>query len=223
MKYTTKAYPLKQMVILGLGISIIWIGMHKQPTSVKAIQINQNASFGKVVQVEKPDGFKPVYVSPTEYPNPFKAPKPVVAPIKINAYSYALGKTLKHEGGYGIDNNGYAVNRGINQKWYKPLKGFPKHVKNLSYTQTEAYYKAKYWQPLKLKDSYSSEYQAFIFDTAVNKGVHTAKRIDRQAKGDLEKAKALRIAHIRKWACKCKQNKKYQTSLIKRVRSFTNG
>lgn len=229
LKPKPKPYPIKQVVIVGLALSIAWIGIHKQPSSLKASTINHNMSIseshGKVVSVTHSE---PMIKKEILYPNPFKNSSvsfgKVVspAPVKINAYSYAFQKTLKHEGGYGIDNNGYAVNRGINQKWYKPSKGYPKHVKNLTYKQTEAYYKAHYWQPLKLKDTYSREYQAFIFDTAVNKSVYVARKIDRQAMGDLEKAKALRIAHINRW-CKCKQNKKYQIGLIKRVRSFTNG
>jgi hypothetical protein len=114
------------------------------------------------------------------------------------AFYKAVKRTFKHEGGLGIDNNGYAVNFGINQKWYKPLKGYPKSVKDLTRTQAIEYARINYWLPLNL-NAQSLEYKAFIFDTAFNKGVDVGQRIDSYAQGDLKLAKQKRKSHLQKW------------------------
>jgi Glycosyl hydrolase 108 len=89
-------------------------------------------------------------------------------------YLSAFNQTLKHEGGLGIDNNGYAVNYGINQKWYRPFKGMPKTVNDLNKQFASKYYYFKYFKPLNLNANYSQVYINFIFDTAVNKSVRVA-------------------------------------------------
>ncbi len=143
---------------------------------------------------------------------------------QINAFDYAVKLTLKHEGGYGIDNNGYPVNFGINQAFYSPLKGYPQRVKHLTRSQAIEYYKAKYWNPLCLDNAnFSLEYKALIFDTAVNKGLYAAMKINKKARGSIVRAKLLRLAHLKSWARSGRTGtcgKKCLISLENRVKSF---
>ncbi len=139
------------------------------------------------------------------------------------AYDIAFNRTLQHEKGYGIDNNGYAVNYGVNQRWYTPLKGFPIHVSGLNKDLVRKYYYHYYFKPLHLDLKYNQEYINFIFDTAVNKSVRLSNVIDKKANGDLELAKQLRIKHLKSWFLSgntgtCRESC-YQ-ALVKRVESF---
>lgn len=140
---------------------------------------------------------------------------------KVNAFDEAFAFTLKHEGGLCIDSNGAWANRGVNQAYYHPLPGMPRSVKNLSLAQTKKYYKVKYWAPLHLeRGNYSRRYQMFLFDTAVNKGVGRAGKLHAKAKGDLDKAIALRKAHVHDWVKLSKQNRIYKAGLLRRAESF---
>jgi len=135
----------------------------------------------------------------------------------------AVRITFKHEGGRGIDNNGYKVNYGINQLWYKPLKGYPKSVWNLTRTQAIEYARVNYWLPLRLNGQHSEAYEAFIFDTAFNKSVVVGQKIHQLANGDLEVAKKARLGHLKAWRAGGRVGtcgKACYSSLIKRVNTY---
>ena len=129
-----------------------------------------------------------------------------------NDFEKAVNYVLKIEGGYGIDNNNYPVNFGINQKWYTPLKGFPLKVKDLTKTQAIQYYKKHYWDTLPFNPKHLPlRMSIYYFDTAVNKGMSVCKRIYNICGSDYECAIAERKAHLEKWFASkntgtCKQN-----------------
>jgi hypothetical protein len=135
----------------------------------------------------------------------------------------AVRITFKHEGGRGIDNNGYKVNYGINQLWYTPLKGYPKSVWNLTRTQAIEYARVNYWLPLRLNGQHSEAYEAFIFDTAFNKSVVIGQKINQLANGDLEVAKKARLGHLKAWRAGGRVGtcgKACYSSLVERVNTY---
>lgn len=144
---------------------------------------------------------------------------------RSNDFAKAVNYVLKIEGGYGIDNNYYPVNFGINQKWYIPLKGFPKKVKDLSKTQAIQYYKKHYWDTLPFNPKHLPlRMSIYYFDTAVNKGMSICKKIYNICGSDYECAIAERKAHLEKWFANkntgtCKKN--CYKALLKRASKIT--
>jgi hypothetical protein len=157
----------------------------------------------------------PIWQSPYKTKAPVQAARPTVlakAPVQLPKWTWtnkqkeaklldqALQATLRFEGGYTRnDSNGYPAMYGINQQFYKPLPGYPKHVSRLTKAQAVNYYKRKYYNPAWDKKGYSPEYRAFLFDTAVQHGF-TVKKIEAQSKGNIRKGVNARLAHTRRWA-----------------------
>lgn len=90
------------------------------------------------------------------------------------SFDSALKFTLSHEGGLGIDNNGAAVNYGINQKANPDVD-----VKSLTKEGAAAIYKANYWNAIG-GDALAGKDPALataVFDTAVLAGPAKAKEL----------------------------------------------
>lgn len=126
--------------------------------------------------------------------SPFSGfPKPTNTPKMADreVYNKAFHLLLMGEGGYSPcdPGNGRPVNMGVNQQYYRRLKGYPRNVKDLTRQQVFNYYYQLYWSPLKLsKKGYSVRYQCLLFDTAVQFGVGGARELERASRGDVHKA-----------------------------------
>jgi len=113
-------------------------------------------------------------------------------------FSDALQNTLQFEGGYSNSPNdagGPTIN-GISSKWFP--EDFKTQVSLINSGNTDAanahlqdFYKKNFWDPID-GDSLSPAMQNVAFDTAVNNGVPTAKKLMVQAGDDPDALLALR-------------------------------
>lgn len=85
----------------------------------------------------------------------------------------AIEFVFQFEGGYVFDPNdpGGETKYGISHKSYPKLD-----IKNLTIEHAQEIYRRDYWQSCKC-DELSSPMSIVVFDTAVNQGVHLAKRL----------------------------------------------
>jgi hypothetical protein len=88
---------------------------------------------------------------------------------------------------------------GVNQAYYKPLPGYPAHVKNLTKSQAIKYYMTYYYSRNWEYAGYKPEYIAFLLDANVQHG-NTYKRFERGCKGNLQCSVAKRAAYSVAWA-----------------------
>ena len=106
------------------------------------------------------------------------------------SFDTEIEKLLGREGGYVNDPNdrGGETNFGISSKANPDVD-----VANLTREQAIEIYRKRYWEAANV-DSYPEHMQGAIFDAAVNHGVAAAKRLARDAGGDLQKFNAGRLA-----------------------------
>jgi len=111
------------------------------------------------------------------------APKtPIVNGTQAGDFNAALSGVMRREGDtYTVDNNGYGVKFGINQKWHPN-----EDVKNMSPERATQIYKEQYWAPLGL-DKLPHEAALIAFDAAVNQGPEYAKKLIAMSGGDAQK------------------------------------
>lgn len=155
-------------------------------------------------------------------PAPARIFKSPYSAHKKSAFDKAIQISLKNEGVYTKrDSNGYPAKYGINQQYYKPLKGFPEHVKHLTKEQAVKYYRVKYYQPEWDKKGYSEAYRAFLLDSAIQHGC-TVNKIEKASNGDLHKAINYRLSHARRWAYRS-GNQRLLAGIEKRIKSYEKG
>lgn len=137
-------------------------------------------------------------------------------------YDYAVKLTFVNEGVWTpSDSNGYPNKFGINQAYYNPPKGYPKHVSGLTKQQAYEYYRLYYWQPLKLdKKDYPEIHKAFLFDAAVQHGTDYAQKLDRDCKGNLKQAISKRKNHIKRWVARNPQHNRLLVGMLRRVNKY---
>lgn len=124
-------------------------------------------------------------------------------PTTDSNFNKALKVILHNEGGY--SNNpkdpGGATNKGITQTTYdfwrtahsKPHQS----VKNITNEEVSNIYYGNYWKAVGADKTISYPLALMMFDTAVNCGVGTAKRLVQQANYDVKKMSALRLQYYK--------------------------
>lgn len=153
-----------------------------------------------------------------------KAPKPQPEkPRPTSAFDRAVAVSLMNEGGYTpSDSNGYPAKYGINQRYYRPLPGYPKHVKNLTKQQAIKYYKTFYYSKDWDQKKYSTNYKAFLLDSSIQHGQGFAKKLETSTSGDIKKAVNYRLCHVQRWA-KREGKKHLLAGINKRIRQYERG
>lgn len=124
-------------------------------------------------------------------------------------FQRAIKFVLKSEGGY--SNNpkdpGGATNMGITQNTYTAWNnahsiGF-RDVKNITRAEVESIYFRNYWQAVGADKTTNYALALLLFDTAVNHGVSTSKKLAIKANYDINKFLSLRMQayrNDRNWA-----------------------
>lgn len=162
--------------------------------------------------VEVPKNTKSLIV-PRIFPSPYKQKN------KEDIFTRAVQISLENEGVYTRrDSNGYPAKYGINQRYYRPLKGYPRRVEGLTKQQAISYYRTFYYQSDWDRKGYSTTYKAFLLDSAIQHGC-TVKQIENASKGNLHKAVNYRLAHVRRWASRS-GNQRLLAGMERRIRSY---
>jgi lysozyme family protein len=104
----------------------------------------------------------------------------------MSDFTKAVDYTIRNEGGFTNDSKdpGGATNWGITQSDLARFRGKPVSsldVKNLTREDAVKIYHAFYWLPLGLDALSDSDIATAIFDTGVNRGLHTAIRYSQEA------------------------------------------
>jgi lysozyme family protein len=126
----------------------------------------------------------------------------------------------KHEGGYVADDAGAGPTKyGINGK----ANGLsPKQVENLTLDDAREIYRKKYWNAIDA-EKLDPSIRAMAFDTAVNQGVGTAKRLLEKSGGDVTKfAELRREEYSNLVASNPGKYQKYEKGWMGRVDDFEN-
>lgn len=142
---------------------------------------------------------------------------------ETSTFDKAIAISLNNEGGYTpSDSNGYPAKYGVNQKYYRPLPGFPKHVRNLTKQQAITYYKTFYYQKDWDQKKYSIAYKAFLLDSSIQHGVGFANKLETSTSGDIKKAVNYRLCHVQRWA-KRAGKRHLLAGISKRIRNYERG
>jgi hypothetical protein len=163
-----------------------------------------------------------------------KSKKANVAPkeqIKDKKFDKMLSFILRSEGGYVANDGGQACNKGIQQNTYntyRAKKGLPKRdVKNITNEEVKDIYYTMYYKasgadnindPDKINDP---ELALYVFDTAVNMGVGTAKKLLEKSNNNADVFKTLRLQRYNDIA-KNPSMSKYLRGWKNRVRNAEN-
>lgn len=122
---------------------------------------------------------------------------PYSGPDKLGSFGSAVSRTLKFEGGRGVDTNGAAVNMGINAEANPGVD-----VAHLTKPQAINIYKRNYWDAIdgdKLS-AINPGLAHVAFDTAVNSGPGKAKELIALSGGDPLKLLSLREQFLHRLA-----------------------
>jgi hypothetical protein len=123
---------------------------------------------------------------------PLREGRSIGKPAPVGGFDNAVSRTMGFEGGLGRDNNGAAVNYGINAAANPDVD-----VANLTPEGAKAIYKSKYWDAIggDELDKTNPALAHVAFDTAVNAGPDRARQFLAQSGGDPYKFLQLRQAH----------------------------
>lgn len=145
-------------------------------------------------------------------------------PLTDADFQRALNTLLKHEGsGYNAADPSGGSKYGVLQSTYTAWlrkNGLPsKNIKDITLTEVANIYRSEYWQASGAP-SLPYDLASLHFDSAVNMGVGTAKRLLAASGGDLQRYIAARQAEYRAIAQRNPSLGKYLNVWLNRAASF---